>query len=146
MSNLTHNSLFIIIGLTITCMIIFWWLLGQSTTVVDLIKNPNDHTIFEPFIVSFNIICIIISASTILLLLNVMLWTNKKLYIMDILTLLIICLLAGFAVALCSLLCYFIIELAIYNPNFRYIVCSLFITSVGIGILIIAVKKLTNIP
>lgn len=65
---------------------------------------------------------------------------------MDILTLLIIYLLAGFAVALCSLLCYFIIELAIYNPNFRYIVCSLFITSIGIGILIIAVKKLTNIP
>ena len=65
---------------------------------------------------------------------------------MDILTLLIICLLAGFAVALCGSLCYFIIELAIYNPNFRYIVCSLFITSIGIGILIIAVKKLTNIP
>ena len=73
MSNLTHNSLFIIIGLTITCMIIFWWLLVQIATVVDLIKNPNDHTIFEPFIISFNIICIIISASTILLLLNVML-------------------------------------------------------------------------
>ena len=73
MSNLTHNSLFIIVGLTITCMIIFWWLLVQVTTVVDLIRNPSEHTIFEPFIISFNIICIIISASTILLLLNVML-------------------------------------------------------------------------
>lgn len=65
---------------------------------------------------------------------------------MDIIILLLICLLAGFAITLCSLLCYFIIELAIYNPNFRYIVCSLFITSIGIGILIIVVKKLTNIP
>ena len=51
----------------------FWWLLVQVATVVDLIRNPNDHTIFKPFIISFNIICIIISASTILLLLNVML-------------------------------------------------------------------------
>ena len=65
---------------------------------------------------------------------------------MDILTLLIICLLAGFVVALCGSLCYLLIELAIYNPNFRYFVCSLFITSISIGILIIAVKKLTNIP
>ena len=73
MSNLTHNSLFIIVGLVITCMIIFWWLLVQVATVVDLIKNPSDHTIFEPFIISFNIICIIISGSTILLLLNAML-------------------------------------------------------------------------
>lgn len=65
---------------------------------------------------------------------------------MDILTLLIICLLASFAVALCGSLCYLLIELAVYNPNFRYFVCSLFITSIGIGILIIAVKKLTNLP
>ena len=73
MSNSTHNSLFIIIGLTITCMIIFWWLLAQVATTIDLIKNPSEHTIFEPFIISLNIICIIISGSTILLLLNTML-------------------------------------------------------------------------
>ena len=146
MPNLTHNPLFIIVGLVITCMIIFWWLLVQVATTVDLIKNPSDYTIFEPFIICFNIICIIISASTILLLLNVMLWTNEKLYIMDILTLLIICLLAGFAVALCGSLCYLLIELATYNPNFRYFVCSLFITSISVGILILIVKKLTNIP
>lgn len=73
MSNLIHNSLFIIIGLVITCMIIFWWLLVQVATVVDLIRNPSDHTIFEPFIISFNMICIIISVSTVLLLLNAML-------------------------------------------------------------------------
>ena len=73
MSNLTHNSLFIIAGLVITCMIIFWWLLVQVATVVDLIRNPSDHTIFEPFIISFNIICIIISGYTILLLLNAIL-------------------------------------------------------------------------
>ena len=73
MLNLAHNSLFIIAGLVITCMIIFWWLLVQVATTVDLIRNPSDHTIFEPFVISFNIICIIISASTILLLLNVML-------------------------------------------------------------------------
>ncbi len=73
MSSLTHNSLFIIIGLTITCMIIFWWLLVQVATTVDLIRNPSDHTIFEPFIISFNMICIIISTSTIVLLLNAML-------------------------------------------------------------------------
>ena len=69
MSDLTHNSLFIIIGLIITCMIIFWWLLVKVATLVDLIKNPSEHTIFEPFIISLNMICIIISASTILLLL-----------------------------------------------------------------------------
>lgn len=73
MSYLTHNSLFIIIGLVITCMIIFWWLLVQVATVVDLIRNPSDHAIFEPFIISFNTICIIISVSTVLLLLNAML-------------------------------------------------------------------------
>lgn len=67
------NTQLIIVGLVITCMIIFWWLLVQVATVVDLIRNPSDHTIFEPFIISFNMICIIISASTILLLLNVML-------------------------------------------------------------------------
>lgn len=73
MSNLTHNSLFIIIGLVITCMIIFWYLLVQVATVVDLIRYPSDHTIFEPFIISFNIICIIISGSTMLSLLNALL-------------------------------------------------------------------------
>ena len=65
---------------------------------------------------------------------------------MYIITLLIMCLLAGFTIALCGCIFYFLIELAVYNPNFRYFVCSLFITSISIGILIIAVKKLTNIP
>lgn len=73
MPNLTHNTLFIIIGLMITCMIIFWWLLVQVATVIDLIRNPSEHTIFEPFIISFNMICIILSGSTMLLLLNTML-------------------------------------------------------------------------
>lgn len=65
---------------------------------------------------------------------------------MYITTLLIICLLAGFAIALCGCIFYFLIELTVYNPNFRYFMCSLFITSIGIGILIVVVKKLTNIP
>lgn len=56
------------------------------------------------------------------------------------------CLLAGFIIALCGCIFYFLIELTIYNPNFRYFMCSLFITSIGIGILIVVVKKLTNIP
>lgn len=56
------------------------------------------------------------------------------------------CLLADFIIALCGCIFYFLIELTIYNPNFRYFMCSLFITSIGIGILIVVVKKLTNIP
>lgn len=56
------------------------------------------------------------------------------------------CLLAGFAIALCGCILYFLIELTIYNPNFRYFMCSLFITSISVGILILIVKKLTNMP
>lgn len=60
---------------------------------------------------------------------------------MYIITLLIMCLLAGFAIALCGCIFYFLIELMVYNPNFRYFMCSLFITSIGMGILILVVKK-----
>lgn len=56
------------------------------------------------------------------------------------------CLLAGFAIALCGCIFYFLIELTIYNPNFRYFICSLFITSISVGILIVVIKKLTGIP
>lgn len=65
---------------------------------------------------------------------------------MYIITLLIICLIAGFAIASCGCIFYFLIELTIYNPNFRYFMCSLFITSISVGILILVVEKLNNIP
>lgn len=65
---------------------------------------------------------------------------------MNIIILLIICLLAGFVISLCGCIFYFLIELTVYNPNFRYFMCSLFITSISVGILVLVVKKLTNIP